>query len=401
MRASVCMVLSVLLHAAVIGVLLTRAPLWAADAPAAEPPAWLHAVAQPPPVPVEPLPPPKPPPPAPPRKIAEPRPVRAPRFAPNPNATGIPDGKGTLAMGAEGDGTVAKSSEDVAGDGPPSEPVPPGPLPGTRRTHGPAKLSIWIDRRAFDRAVLVRPGLAIVMSVPGLRDMLRGSNIRPFFDLERLRITLSDASPERLVVAGVHADGEQAMRDAAARIAAMRRQEPVWRGDSTLRATSWVDGSGLDRGLAMHAGAFLIGARESLPAVLGDARSEDRIESLSRMRKRVMFVVSIEAAARYLPILARCSLQGLHVSIASTPADTQRMSLRADYETATAAGVAPECLQTLGKRIEPLSRIAGWLAQASSEPGSFSTQLNVGVTNAEIQSLLDELAWTLRSAGRS
>jgi hypothetical protein len=95
-----------------------------------------------------------------------------------------------------------------------------------------------------------------------------------------------------------------------------------------------------------------------------------------------------------------CGVQAVRVSIASTAAETQRMSLHAEYETPTAARESPECLRALGDRTAPVSHLVAWLVQAPSLPGSFSTQLTVGVTNGEIQALLDELAWVLRSAGR-
>jgi hypothetical protein len=399
------MLISVLVHATVIGVLLARAPSWASDAEGAHS-TWMEAVEQPPPVlPVAP-PAPAAPPPAHvrPARVAKARPVRVAPAVRDGRATGIPDGQGTLAMGAEGNSTVATSAEEPA-DSPASEDVatsaPAQPTPAeTERTPRPAQLSLWIDRKAFEHSVLLRPGIAIVSSVPGLRDLLRGSDIRPFYDLDRLRITLTELTPQSLVLAGVHTKGEQGVREAAKRIAAMRRREPVWRGDSKLQATSWMDGSGLDRGLAMHDAAFLIGARESLPGLLGDAVSDDQVDSLSRLRKRVVFALAIEEVSRYVPVLSACALQALRVSIASTAADTQRMSLRAEYETSTAARESPECFAGLGDRAAPLSALVAWLARAPSTPGSFTTHFNSGITNDEIQALLDELAWVLRSAGR-
>jgi hypothetical protein len=398
------MLISVLVHATIIGVLLARAPLWASDASDAHP-TWMEAVEQPPAVvPVAP-----PAPPAAPAhvlrpRVAKSRPVGVARAAPAPGATGIPDGRGTLAMGAEGNSSVANSSEDPAdsqGSEDVATPAPAQPPPAeTERTPRPAQLSLWIDRKAFEHSVLVRPGIAILSSVPGLRDLLRGSDIRPFYDLDRLRITLTDLTPQALVVAGVHTKGEQGVREAAKRIAAMRQREPVWRGDSKLQATSWIDGSGLDRGLAMHDAAFLIGARESLPGLLGDAVSDDRVDSLSRLRKRVVFALAIEEVSRYVPVLSACALQALRVSIASTVADSHRMSLQAEYETSNAARESPRCFAGLGDRAAPLSALVAWLAQAPSTPGSFSAHFNSGITNDEIQALLDELAWVLRSAGR-
>jgi hypothetical protein len=237
------------------------------------------------------------------------------------------------------------------------------------------------------------------MSLPGFRDLLRGSNIRPFTDLQRLRITLDGVAPERLTVAGVHVAGERAVVDAARRVAAMRQQEPIWRGDSQLRATSWVDGSGVDRGLAVHEGAFVIAARDNLPAILGSSQGE-RVAGMSRLRERVVMVLSIEDAARYLPGLQACALQALRVSVAAS-GDRPQLSVRGDYKAASFAKAAPECLRGLGGDAAQLSGLVAWLSRAESAAGSYSTKLNIGVTSAEIQQLLDELAWALRNAGRA
>ena len=47
---------------------------------------------------------------------------------------------------------------------------------------------------------------------------------------------------------------------------------------------------------------------------------------------------------------------------------------------------------------EGLSGLVKWLARAESAPGRNSTSLQVEVTSADIEQLLNELAWALRSA---
>ncbi len=237
------------------------------------------------------------------------------------------------------------------------------------------------------------------MAVAGFRDILRGSSIRPFNDLERLRVSIRGSDPEELMIAGVHSGGEAAVREAAQRIAAMRRQEPIWRGDSSLRATSWVDGTAADRGLALRGGAFLIGARSSLPSLLGTS-SKDPVQDASRLRKRVFILLTIDDAPRYLPAVSKCALQGVRLSLADQ-GDTQRISLYAEYETLTAARAARQCLDRLGDGATPDAELLGWLARAQVAADSSATQLSSEVTNAQIQSLLDGLAWVLRTAGRT
>jgi uncharacterized protein YjbI with pentapeptide repeats len=266
-RGSLCLLVSIGVHLLVIGMLLARAPLRASDALEAANAAWFE-VARNSEIAAEPAPPSPPPAPAqPPTKTRPQRPVQSPRAgrsrtAPGPRVAdaiqhsgGVPEGEGTLPMGPAGDGLASGASEadesqqTLAHETEPARPSKPEP----RRERRPAQLSLWLDPKQFEHIALVRPGTAVLMAVPGFRDVLRGSNIRPFNDLERVRITLSGAEAEKLIVAGVHVGGEAAVRDAAKRVAAMRRQEPIWRGDSSLQATSWVDGTNVDRGLALHA----------------------------------------------------------------------------------------------------------------------------------------------------
>jgi hypothetical protein len=400
--------MSIAAHGLAIGILLSRAPLRASDATDSPKAAWFEVTRQAEPEPPEPAPP-APPPPTPPVPLERPRSARATatksRSVSSPRVPsaderqgGLPDGEGTLLVGPAGDGLTSGSGDGAVQAAEPAAAASPA-TPEPRRERRPAQLSLWIDPKQFEHLALLRPGIAVLMAVPGFRDVLRGSSIRPFDDLERLRVSIRGADPEKLMVAGVHVGGENAVRDAARRVAAMRRQEPIWRGDSKLQATSWVDGTTADRGLAVRDGAFLIGARSSMPALLGSS-SEDPVREASRLRKRVIILLTIDDAARYLPGASKCSLEAFRLSIAAQ-GDTQRISLRADYETSAAARAAAQCLRPVEGGSAPDSELLGWLARAQVLPDSSTTQLSTEVMNAQIQSLLDGLAWVLRSVGRT
>lgn len=405
MRVPLFFLMSIAAHGLAIGSLLSRAALRASvsvDSPNA---AWFEVDRPPEPEPPETASPEPPPPIAAERPRAtratatKSRSVSNPRV---PNAQerqgGLPAGEGTLPAGPAGDGLSSGSNDGPVQAAEPARSAAP-PAPEPRRERRPAQLSLWIDPKQFEHLALVRPGIAVLMAVPGFRDVLRGSSIRPFNDLERLRISIRGADPEKLMVAGVHVGGEEAVREAAQRVAAMRRQEPIWRGDSKLRATSWVDGTAADRGLAVRDGAFLIGARASMPALLGST-SEEPVQEASRLRKRVILLVTVDDAPRYLSGASKCALEAFRLSIA-TQGDRQRISLHADYETSAAARAAAQCLHPVGGGAAPDSELLGWLARAQVAPDSSSTRLTTEVSNAQIQSLLDGLAWVLRSVGRS
>jgi hypothetical protein len=244
---------------------------------------------------------------------------------------------------------------------------------------------------------LVRPSNALLMSVPGYRDALRGSGIRPFSDLERLRIRLSGVEPAGLALAGVHTAGERALQSVAERVAAMRDRQLIWRGGADLRATSWVDGSGVDRGLALHAGAFLIAARTELPDMLGVQVPGQKVLDLSQMRERVVLLVTIEDTGRYMPGLKTCAPQALRVSIAADGGEF-RMALSAHYAAPVSASDTRNCLHSLDGSRSELSSLMQWLAQAQSTPGSDTTHLRTEVSHADVEQLLEALAWALRSA---
>jgi hypothetical protein len=178
----------------------------------------------------------------------------------------------------------------------------------------------------------------------------------------------------------------------------MREQVLEWRGDADLRATSWVDGSGVDRGLAVQGGAFLIAARKALPRLLS---GEGAVSRASQLRDRAFVDLWIEDAPRYLPGVEACALQALRVSFAES-AGAHRMLLTAHYKTGSAAREGAACWRALDVGPEvPWKTIASWLARAEAGEGTFGVRLNLGVTSDDIQRLFDELAWALRSARRA
>ena len=191
-----------------------------------------------------------------------------------------------------------------------------------------------MDVEAFTQMALVRPGIALVMAVPGFRDMLRGSGIRPFVDLRLLRVSLHGLAAEQLTLAGVHGGGEQALLDVAERIAAMRNRKPLFRGDAELRASAWEDGTGVDRGLAVHGGAFVIAARTAMPGLLGTQQPAQQVPRLSSLRDRVALLLTVEDASRYLPGVQPCGLQALRASIAVS-GERPRLALSAYYRAAS------------------------------------------------------------------
>ena len=398
---------SLVLHGLVFAA-IARSATW--RAPSSQPPAWMEATL---PLPESPQPPepPVPTPPTPPEPVR--RTHKAERAAPAPKKSSVPessappltapvvDGPSSVSV-APGDGARAIGSTSGQGDGAGS--AREGERGGTgeaERKLGPAQLSLWLEPAKLDRFALARPAIALLMAVPGYADVLRGSGIRPLLDLARLRVRVMSLAPERLLIAGVHSAGEQALVAAAERVAAMRDRAPEWRGDSELRATSWVDGLDADRALALQGGAFVIAQRSALPQLLGSSAGAQRVAEASQLRERVFVLLSLEDAPRYLPRTEACALQALRVSIAES-GDAPRIALTAHYKTASLANAAPACLRNLPPELrESMPTILGWLAQATAHERASSAQLTTGVTSEEIQKLFDELAWALRTARRA
>ena len=376
-------------------------------------PLWMSAVESAPPPVAEPPPPPPPeppPPPAPnrapkvaPEPAAEPEPEREREPEPSPAPEGergglaiegdqglaVPTGEGGLAAGGRGQGAgEVGSGSGARGSGPPA-------AGEAQRKAGPPELSLWMDVEALGSAALTRPGLGFLMAVPGLRDALRGSGIRPFIDLRRVRVRIGGRSAQHLALAGAHLGGEKALLAAAARVAAMRDHELSWRGDASLRASQWLDGSGVDRGLALHADAFVIAERSVLPRLLAAREPERSVGEFSQLRERVVLRAALEDAAHYAPALHACELQAVRLAIGQGSGG-YRMSFNAEYATASAAQRGPACAAGLGASAGQLSRLISWLARAESAAEGYRTSLKIGVTSDEIEQLLNELAWMLR-----
>jgi hypothetical protein len=233
--------LSLVLHAALFAVVVLRAP--ELPVTAAAPELWMEAapppVAEPPPAPPPVVTPPSP---APTRSARAPRAPKsaAPPVSAAPELTApVVDGPSSVAVTA-GAGVNAVGSTGSPSDGRGRASTGGGAHEAERKP-GPAQLSLWLEPARLDSLALARPTIALLMAMPGYADVLRGSGIRPLLDLQRLRLRLAGLAPERLVVAGVHHEGDRALVAAAERVAAMRDQAPVWRGDDDFRATSWVD----------------------------------------------------------------------------------------------------------------------------------------------------------------
>jgi hypothetical protein len=311
------------------------------------------------------------------------------------------DGDGTLPV-PQGDeeNTSAGADADADGEGDGNTAAgndTPAPHPSRVRQPHPAQLALWLDIAQLQQLALVRPTTAFLVAVPGYSEMLLGANLRPFSDLTRLSVRIAGRSAATLTLAGVHTAGEDALRLAAERVAAMRRQRPVWRGNSALRATSWVDGSRVDRGLAIHDGAFVIAPRASMPALLGERDPSARVSELSKLRARVVLAATLENVGDYIKELDGCGLSALHVSIA-TLADDYRLALTASYTDDRCAADARACAS---KHAAEKSRLlSGWLADAKATAGEYTTSLHTRVTHAEIEQLLDELGWGLRRMQR-
>ncbi|HMI91316.1 MAG TPA: hypothetical protein VK509_08130, partial [Polyangiales bacterium] len=209
---------------------------------------WMSAVEVVPPVP----PPPEPPPvPAAQPERTKPQPKRAARSqaaaAPSsPEPSPGPQGQGLRVEGEQGTAFASGESGLALGEGSGNGGPGSGDGDGTgakvaatepERAVGPPDLSLWMDVETLGSRALVRPGLGFLMSVPGLREALRGSGIRPFIDLRSARIRVPGRAPERLALAGTHVGGEQALLSAAEGVAAMRGRQLNWRGGSDLRAS--------------------------------------------------------------------------------------------------------------------------------------------------------------------
>lgn len=378
-------------------------PLLAANASQQPSAAWFETMpaAQPEPEVAD------PPEPLPAEPQAEPTPVKRTRArTPQPAVSPIPVTEGGSGVDVETTGEPADTAEvgeaggsGAAGEAQGSAAVSGDAEPVTQRSAGPAQLSMWMLPAELERLVLLRPMLTLLMAVPGYREVFRGSSIRPFSDLRLLRVFLAGLRAERLVVAGVHARGEDALVQAADRVAAMRSLEVDWRGDSDLRATSWIDNSGIDRGFAVHDAAFVIGPRERLPAILGAKAPGDRVVELSKLRRQVVMACLVEDAGVYLPALSACGLQSLQVSVAAR-GDDLRMSLAANYASSAFAAAAAACLDESQTGPRTPNLIA-WLKAASGATGSYSSQLRTSLSRVQVEHLFDEISAALRHAART
>jgi hypothetical protein len=285
---------------------------------------------------------------------------------------------------AKGDSAVASSGQE--GSAAPSERSATSVL--QRHDSDASQLSMWINPPLVEHLALLRPTMRLLVSVPGFRDMLRGSGLQVFGDLQQLRLFLPGTAPAQLMLAGVHTGGEDKLVLAAQRSSAMRGRALEWRGNAALRATAWIDGSGIDRGLAVAGAAFTIGARARMASWLGAVDPELRVRQLSALRARVVVALVVDDVARYLPEPGRCGLQTMHVNVAAAAEEDElRLTLSTRYADDAALERAPNCLREL----DQLPCLRSWLIAAESQ--SRSTR---GVSRDDMERVLEEIAWALR-----
>lgn len=357
-----------------------------------ESPFWMESAPPPEPEPE----PEKPPPPQPPTETAPaqkpkvqrgPAKPRLPTVATVSTQTGLSIEATDASQTASGQGSDAGgTATDAAAYG--------GSVPA--RSKPTPQFSLWLRPPELQQLVIVRAPTALLQAVPGYRALLRGSDVAAFSNLDRLRVFLPGLSAERLVLAGVHSGGEAEVVRAAERVASTRERVPTWRGSSELRAAAWIDGSGFDRGLAVHGAAFLIGGRAQLPGLLGEQAPGTRVDKLSLTRPEVLFSAVLRNVEHYLPVLASCQLRTLSISITRA----LRISLSAELDTDADASRVRVCAANSGDSSE-LRYLSELLGQAVVEPGRARMRLNTGATSEEISRLLDELCWALRRITRS
>jgi hypothetical protein len=125
------------------------------------------------------------------------------------------------------------------------------------------------------------------------------------------------------------------------------------------------------------------------------------VQAVSKLRDRVLALIAIEDAPRYLPSVEACALQALRISLAEV-AGGVRLSLAVHYQTASRAREGSDCLGSQAAELTvQMPVLSSWLARAQFREGTASGQLDAGVHGSEVEKLFSELGWALRRARRA
>lgn len=186
------------------------------------------------------------------------------------------------------------------------------------------------------------------------------------------------------------------MRTATERTAATRGLVPSWKSADGVDASSWVDGSNIDRAVAITDTAFVVAARREMPKVLGHAGPSKRVARLSELSGRQFLTLRWQAPAHYLPGLSGCKLDSLRLSFADTNAGTGgQATLRARYASAGAARDAAQCLRN--RQVgTPLQWLSERLTAARTSEGSRNASLTWNASSEALSEALEGIAWATR-----
>ncbi|MBX3272014.1 MAG: hypothetical protein KF729_17240 [Sandaracinaceae bacterium] len=250
---------------------------------------------------------------------------------------GPPEG---LASADEGDGTG-----DRAGEGRGVAFLPAG-----------AQIALRLDVTRIRRSPLAPDVRALLAALPDWQALLAGSEIDPLDDLDRVLVATPNLERSRLIVAGRATGGEEAIRAAAARLAAARGEALAWEAQEGAHVARWYAEDPTERVVAIIGPRHFVLCRpEDLARVLAVARhraagadgDEDPADALLSMEEGDGLSLEIEGARQFAQARGGASRSPVEMvptrvrlALRELPADDVAARSRWTYESAEQARAA-------------------------------------------------------------
>lgn len=271
-----------------------------------------------------------------------------------------------------------------------------------------AQIALRLDVARIRRSPLGPDVRSLLAAMPDWQALLAGSEIDPLEDLDRVLVATPNLERSRLIVAGSAVGGPDAIRAAAARLAAVAGQPLAWEERDGVEVARWYNQDTTERVVAIIGPRhFLLCRPEDLPRVLAVAQNRaaedpDAVhpaDALLSMEDGEGLSLEVEGARQFAQ--ARGNSRGpiemvpteLRLALSELPEERIAARTRWTYEDAERAGGAAgywdRMREAYGRNvIAAVLGLAPVLQRATIQPDGDHFEGNVDLQVAEMRRLL-------------
>jgi hypothetical protein len=255
-------------------------------------------------------------------------------------------------------------------------------------------------------------------AIPDWQMLLRGSEIDPVRDLDRLLIASPNFRRANVVIAGKHPLGRAEVEKIAEKMSGAHGRTATWQEVNGIPQAPWIADDNTERSLAMVGGKeFVIARNEDIPRVLSvaavrAARGADAgvgatslIDGLLKIDEPVVVELEVEGAKRYVLGGQRGIPESLKASIKQPVKAGVPVMIKATYESSLAAKDAAEYWSSVRDHYAALPMVAmlglsSLLSSVTFEPKGKQLTIEAHMTLSQVHIILGYIRSYLESPGQ-